>query len=183
MKRASSRLMSCPQCGLEGKEQCYLALNMRLMGVETNFVSYGMAKVSHNIFLSSENHRAVDVPLVNYLLYCLSIELGLKASILRLDNSKKRKDYLKYKIGHDLQKLLKDFEKCSLGRDVLDEADRIALGQINPYYKNKGLEFITSELQVALLKGMSDFPNLGVLRLTAVKVDDLLKSNEFYIND
>lgn len=156
---------------------------MRLLGVHTNFVSFGMAKVSHNIFLSSEKHRAVDVPLVNYLLYCLSIELGLKAAILRVDNSKKRKSDLKYKIGHDLQKLLNDFEKCSLGEGVLNRADRTALEAINPYYKKKGLEFISGELQVALLKGMSDFPALSALRLTALKVDELLEANKFFIND
>ncbi|MFZ2886268.1 MAG: hypothetical protein WA021_00435, partial [Minisyncoccia bacterium] len=121
---------------------------MKLLGVSTNFASYGMAKMSHGIFLASENYRATDVPLVNYLLYCLSVELGLKASILRLDNSKANKKILKEHTGHDLVKMHSEFDLEY--PSVLDDADGEALKAINPFYKNKGLEFMTAELQIAL---------------------------------
>lgn len=145
-----------------------------------NFTPYAMARMSDGLFNSSENYMS-EMSILNFFLLSASIELGLKSSILSKDNSAGKKKALKT-ISHDLEKAYLEFQKDFNNQNVMDAQDLITLGKINPFYKQKGLEYITTDVIVALMNGLSSFPSLEELRRVATKVNSFLQMNKLYIN-
>jgi HEPN domain len=73
-----------------------------------------------------------------YYLVCHSIELSLKAFLLRSGSSKKEL----IRLGHDLECLLNIAEHEDLGKHMrVSGSGRSAIKMINPYYKEKGLNY------------------------------------------
>lgn len=146
-----------------------------------NFTPYAMAKMSDGLFNASENYNAKDTPTLNYFLYCASIELGLKAGILSQDNSSTNKKYLKGQaISHDLQNLYQYFLNYFSMENLFDANDLVILDKINPFFRTKGLEYITTDVIVALANGLSAFPQLPDLRNTALKMNQFLIKNKYF---
>jgi len=146
-----------------------------------NFTPYAMAKMSDGLFNASENYNAKDTPTLNYFLYCASIELGLKAGILSQDNSLANKKHLKGPaISHDLQNLYQYFLNYFGTENLFDANDIAVLDKINPFFKTKGLEYITTDVIVALASGLSAFPKLSDLKNIALKMNKFLINNGYF---
>ena len=104
-------------------------------------------------------------PLVKCFLYCRSIELSLKAFLLAKNVPVSRLRGKKG-IGHDLVKGLEEAELQGLG-DVV-RASRIykkELRKANAYYATKqGFEYMDDCDVLMKWRGVSDFPDIEVLR-------------------
>lgn len=149
-------------------------------GLVINFTPFAQAKMSNGLFQCVEGYTATDMPVLNYFLYCASIELGLKASILSTDNSPAKKRAMRRPIGHDLEMAYAAFETAWPATPLFDSADLVAMGKINPFYRQKGLEYVTMDVIVQLLHGLSGFPAMHDIRAVALKVNDFLKRHEFF---
>lgn len=155
---------------------------VKLETVNVNITSFGLAKMSNGLFNASENYSATDIPLLNFFLYCASIELGLKASILSVDNSKNQKVDLKSKdIGHDLEKIYSRFKFLFPEEELFLPCDVQALQKINRFYRDKGIEYITLPMIMVLMKGMSAFPQLSEIRAVAKKVNLFISGYKLFI--
>lgn len=150
--------------------------------LKINFTPYALAKMSNGLFRAVESYKENDIPILKYFLYCASIELGLKSSILSVDNSKAAKDEIKNKVGHDLIKANNLFLIRNPNVIILNKNDLVNLAKINPFFKNKGLEYITVDVIVELMKGLSNFPDLKDIRNVAKKVNKYLQKNKLHIN-
>ncbi len=150
--------------------------------LKVNFTPYALARMSNGLFKATESYKEDDMPTLKYFLYCASIELGLKASILSADNSKVANDKLKNKVGHDLIKANNLFLKKNSKEIILDNNDLVSLTKINPFFKNKGLEYITIDVIVELMNGLSKFPDLEDIRRIAKKVNMYLLNHKLHIN-
>lgn len=141
---------------------------------------YAMARMSRHMFGAGRDYTTDErAPLIKYYLYCASIELCLKAAILAEDCTQKQKDFLRDKIGHNLEKAI---NKCSKSHDLsfLDKDDWNAIRQINPFFKGKGLEYFTVEMMGAALNGYKALPSIGELEIAAAKVQKFLEANKHF---
>ena len=148
--------------------------------VHINFTPYALARLSNAIY-NTTLHYDDDAPIGEYLLWCISIELGLKAAILSKNNSKSRQKKNKNEIGHDLIKAGEAFH-VKFGYKLFDKKDIQALNQINPYFKNKSMEYFEIETIVALMKGLSTFPDLNNIKTVATKVNKFLSENKYFVD-
>lgn len=149
--------------------------------LKVNFTPYALAKMSNGLFTATELYKEEDVLTLKYFLYCTSIELGFKASILSVGNSKKVKDELKYTVRHDLIKVNNLFIQ-RMNIDILDTNDLLSLKKINPFFKTKGLEYVTTDVIVELANGTPNLPGLRDIRSIAEKINKYLLKNKLYIN-
>jgi hypothetical protein len=141
---------------------------------------YGMAKTSHDMFLMADAHPVEEsVPLAQYYVFCASIEIGLKAAILGNDCTSGNKKAIKG-FRHDLCKVHEAFKKTYAS--PWDEDDLKSISAINPYFSKKGLEYFTMDVIAALLKGFKEIPDINSIREAARKVNDFLKSKNFFID-
>lgn len=157
-------------------------VNIKVDTPKINFTPYALARMSNGLFRVSESYKENDTPILKYFLYCASIELGLKSSILSTDNSKAIKDKLKNKVGHNLIKAHNLFTKKNPSETILNSEDLISLKKINPFFKNKGLEYISADVIVELMRGLSGFPDLKDVRNIAKKTNKYLLKNKLHIN-
>lgn len=141
---------------------------------------YGMARTANDMFRMADAYPVNDiVSLAKYYVFCASIEIGMKAAILGVDCTSKNKELIK-SLGHDLCKVHDTFRKnydSPWGKDDLN-----AITAINPYFSKKGLEYCTTDVVVALLKGFSEVPDIQLIREAAYKVNAFLHSNELFLN-
>lgn len=147
-----------------------------------NITPYAMAKISEAFYKTSKNYDSRDTLTVNYFLYCISIETGLKAAILSRNNSKNMKEYLKKEIDHDILKLIIKFKEVFKNQKIIDSTDLDSISKINKYYKNKGLEYFTSDVICAFAHGCKDFPELSAIENISSSIVCFLEENEFFRN-
>lgn len=142
---------------------------------------FATARMSSQMFAAA---KAVDTgsefPRVKYYLYCAAIELALKAAILGRDCSEQTKILVKG-YSHDLERAL---DKCAAVYDLgfLTEDDKGVIRQINPYFRNKSLEYMTKDAMGAMLQAYKPFPELEYLEAAAKKLQDFLVSNEHFFD-
>jgi hypothetical protein len=143
---------------------------------------YVMACNSHHLFAMAHAYdMGAEVPLSRYFLYCASIEIGLKAAILARDCSTDGKKRIKA-MGHDLLKVNANFE-AEYSVALLDaETDQWVLGQINPFFVRKGLEYFTGELLGIARSAFGALPSLTKLGQIAEKVNGFLRGQEYFLN-
>lgn len=141
---------------------------------------YGMALMSDDLYQSSEGHRPSRFPLVNYFLYCSSVELGLKAAILYVDCSEERLLEL-IKIRHNLTKLLNMYKKI-VSTDFFESHEELVLRKMNKFYKDKGLEYFTSVVIGEALMGYSNMPSIEGLKSVGTKVNAYVKDEGYFID-
>jgi hypothetical protein len=141
---------------------------------------YALANLSDDLHNSSESfsHRK-RVPISNYYLYSISIELGLKAAILSADCTKKKIGAMK-KIGHDLEKLVNKHEETT-NKQFFTSLERDAVCRINIYYKNKSLEYFTFEMKHQMLTAYKGLPKLKHLARASRKLNKLLRKNKNFL--
>ena len=169
------------------RDELDLFINMQNIKIQVptahlNFTPYAMARMSNGLFKASENYKG-DTQLLNFFLLCASIELGLKSTILSKNNSKTKKSFLKTNIRHDIEKAYEEFKKDFSKEKLLDQGDINIIKKINPFYKKRGLEYITIDVIFALMTGMSSFPALSELQNVALKINSFLQKNKFFINN
>ncbi len=140
---------------------------------------YAMAKMSEELFQASENYKPNRFPLVNYFLYAASIEVGLKASILAIDCTKKKKNKIK-NISHNLKKLVEEFEALIV-KDFFSEEGKECITQLNTHYQDKGLEYFTLPVLTSSLKGFKDFPKIEDVRNVAEQTNAFLVEKNYYV--
>jgi hypothetical protein len=140
--------------------------------IEVSLTPHAMATVSYDLLFLVKEPPRESTPASKYLLYCMSIELGLKSLILSKDNSKNSKETLK-RIRHDIKEAYSQFEEKYAG--VLSEEEKTALERINPYFERKGLEYFTADTIKAHLQGLSPFPELAILERAATKINNVVK--------
>lgn len=145
--------------------------------LKVNFTPYALASMSDGLFRVIESYRENVIPTLRYFLYCVSIELGLKASILMVDNSKVVKSELREKVKHNLIKVYNLFFKKT-NETILNENDLINLRKINPFFYKKGLEYTTTDVIEELMKGLSSLPDLENIRIIAEKINQYILKNK-----
>lgn len=153
---------------------------VKISTIKFNFTPFALANTSVNLFDMVESFSGKGTPILRYLIYCMSIELGLKSIVLGINNSVEIKKFLKYKFGHDLVKIYNFSKKIADFRLSQDEVNTIT--KINPYYMSKGLEYYTIDVITSLANGLSDFPDVGSLKLICLKIKSYLILNKFYNN-
>lgn len=141
---------------------------------------YALAKMSEDLYLSSKNYSPERFPLVNYFLYCASVELGLKAAVLNVNCSQARKQEMKT-IRHDLSMLISRFETI-VRNDLMNEEDKKILRAINRFYKDKGLEYFTSAVMYESTQAYKNFPKIESLERVSTKIYTYIGSEDFFIN-
>ena len=103
------------------------------------FLDYGLKFYGAAILLRKNNYDGT----VTKHLVCQSLEILLKGILLKFDFDKYNGGELK-KIGHDLDKCLKDYKKYhnEFGVEVNNEVER-QIKKINPLYKKHCLRYAT----------------------------------------
>jgi len=146
-----------------------------------NLTPYVTALMSRDLH-SASNALIVDDrhPVANFLLYAMSVELGLKAAVLNFDNSAAMKKRLKDEVGHDLICAYNIFFGVTNDK-LFDAQDIQAFEKLNPYYKGKGLEYFTPDMLVAALQAFSGFPPLGTIKAASQKVDAYLTERSHFL--
>ena len=141
---------------------------------------YAMAKMSEDLHMSSKNYKPDRFPLVNYFLYCASIELALKAAILSSDFHESQLVELK-NISHNLHQLINRYESV-VQNDFLLNDEKQVLIKMNKYYKDKGLEYFTNVVMEQSLQAFKNFPDLNTLEKVSIKLNAYIVSNQYFIN-
>ena len=136
-----------------------------------------MADNSHKASVNFDSGSSTK-PLLNYYLYCVAVELSFKAAILSKDCTDENKKVLK-NIGHNL---LKALDKCEESFDLsfLDQSDREVIEKINPFFKNKALEYFTGEMMLSMLTGHKDLPKITDMKRVSEKINKFLNDNELF---
>ena len=144
------------------------------------FTPFAMAKSSHHLFNMARGYQGDKVAWAPRLyVLCAAIEIGMKAAMLGEDYSDANKGLMK-SIGHDLDKLAERF-KVVHGEGILAQENLDALSRINPYFKNKGLEYFSGEMLGQALRGFEDIPEVDAIVAVAEKVEAFLASKAYYI--
>jgi hypothetical protein len=157
-------------------------LNTKVDTLKINFTPYALARMSDSFFRLTKSYKGKDTLIPKYFLYCVSIELGLKSSILSIDDSKTVKDKLKKEVSHNLITAYDLFLENNPRVTVFSEDNLKSLKKVNTYFKNKSLEYITSDLIIQLMNGLSNLPKLRDIRGIAEKVNKFLLKKKLYIN-
>ncbi len=144
-----------------------------------NITPFGQARMSNGLFHCAETCRKDDPVLLKYLLYCLSIEFGLKAAILSIDGSEKKEKELK-SISHNLVDVYEEFCLAFPGPRILDAADLKVLERISPHFAGKGLEYIT-DVKREILRAYKDFPTIEDMQTVSGKINKILIRNKFFM--
>jgi hypothetical protein len=143
---------------------------------------YAMAKMSTDLHFSSKNYSpGKRFPLVNYFLYCASIELALKATILSVNYTKPQLHILQKDVSHDLIKLVKEF-KGEVKIDLLEDDEVQVLAQVNKFYKDKGLEYFTDVVKMEALTAYKNFPDIKNIEKISNKLNKYLGKEKYFIN-
>lgn len=141
-----------------------------------------LAKMSNHFHVASEKHDTGDekISLFRYYLFCVAIELGLKAAILSVDCTDEKKE-LNKKIGHDL---LRAIEVCKEGFDLsfLDAEEVESIGAINNYFKGKDLEYFTLDMLISCLKGYKDLPSIESIESASTKINSFIHAQNMFID-
>ena len=155
---------------------------MSVVPANINITSYALAKLSESFYTVSKTYEVEEFFVFKFLLYCISIELGLKSAILSRDNSVEKKKELANKnlVGHNLLKVISIFEQMFNGQDIIGLEDKKSVAKINKYYEKKGLEYFTSDVIFSAGNGFQDFPELSAIENTSKKIVDFLVSNNYW---
>ncbi|MEZ4211065.1 MAG: hypothetical protein R3B39_02125 [Candidatus Paceibacterota bacterium] len=150
---------------------------LKMPVVRLNIVPYALARLSEDFLGSSNNyHPKTEIHIVNFYLLCVSIELGLKSILLSKGYSKKKiKNF-----GHDLIKLVKEYNKINnlnLEQKVLNPIEKI-----NPYFKNKSMEYFKDDFILSILRGYKDLPSIKDLSFAANQINKIIKKEKYFIN-
>ena len=145
--------------------------------VESPMQPFAMARKSHHLFRMARGYAdQPDARLARLYLYCVSIELGLKAALLDHDSTK-GPDLRA--ISHDLVQLMDQF-KNTFGFDLFGTDDVTAIKKINPYFKGKDLEYVEPAVVTSLMKGSKDMPLPTELEAAVEKVDTYLGDKGYF---
>ncbi len=141
---------------------------------------YGMATISEDLFkMASYFENDNKISLAQYYIYCASMEIGLKAAILARDCTKESKETIK-NFGHNLHTVKNKFE--DLYDPIWDKDDIKAIEKINPFFKDKDLEYFKINVMGEMLKGLKQFPSLDSIENAARKVNQFVNQEKFFIN-
>lgn len=147
---------------------------------------YYMAKLAHDVFFAANSYSPVETKSrsqrnswYKYFLYCVSIEIALKAVLLNNNNTLKRKKKNK-KIGHNLSKL-RAAVSDSLPVGFFDSVEVEAIDKAAPFFRSKALEYLSSELLMQMVTGGKDLPDIEILERAANKVVGFLERKDYFI--
>jgi hypothetical protein len=139
-----------------------------------------MATLAHDIFCATKSpDTGARHDWHKYFLYCVTIELGLKAALLNNNNTAERKKGNKNKIGHNI-KLLRNEAAALLPADFFNSADEAAIDQISEFFSDKGLEYVTVEFLVAVVSRGKGIPPIDDLEAAAGKVAEYMEESRFF---
>lgn len=143
---------------------------------------YALAKFSHHTFEMASAYGREDrgsfVPKLYF--FCVSTELGLKASILAPNCNSARKTLIK-QLGHDLVEAVA-VAKSECGVDLFTPEELEAVARINPFYRHKALEYFTSPMLGSMLRGYKDLPELETMQAVASKIQNHLGTHNHFID-
>ncbi len=144
---------------------------------------------AHTLRLKKENENKEEQYFspVPYHLYCLGIELALKALYI----NKNPGDLPKLKspdFGHNLIKNLEAAEKA-LEKNLANTKEREILSQLGNYYGHDGKKVLKAfeyfsglNIKVSMMKAYTDLPSLSELDLYSKKLLQELEQIKFNIN-
>ena len=139
-----------------------------------------MAKLACDIFGAAQaGSRNSKRPWFKYLLYCIAIELALKAILLNNNNTPDRKIRNKA-IGHDLVALRTEADQ-RLPDDFFDGAEVRTIERISLFFASKSLEYISGSLLEQMMTGGKDLPEITDLEAVTKKVLDYVEEQKHFI--
>lgn len=142
---------------------------------------YALAKSAEHFFEMATAYSANgSARAARLYIYCVAIELGLKAGIRAKDWSKENRERVRRKIGHNLTEAARECEE--IYGVLLSEEARATIDEINPYFKRKELEYFEPAMMELMLRGYSGLPSFEAMRDAASEVISFLRNQEFFIN-
>jgi len=145
-----------------------------------NFTPYALALASQELRDAALLLRTSRFPVTNFLLFAMSIELGLKAAVLNRDNTQQMKDRLKGQVGHDLLKANEEYESATAST-LFNTADEVALQKLNRFFKGKHLEYFTVVMIEAMYQAFAGFPPLDEIAECSRKVSEMLAGQNNFL--
>jgi hypothetical protein len=141
---------------------------------------YSLARSAHHLFAMARQYTdEKDSSLTRQYLYCVAIELGMKAALLNKDSSAASRSIIKKQIRHDLARLIETF-RSAYDLDLFDGDDLTAIAKINPYFEYKDLEYFEASIVDQMATGRRDLPTLEALEAASGKVDAFLAERKFF---
>ncbi|HCC04955.1 TPA: hypothetical protein DEP58_01450 [Patescibacteria group bacterium] len=159
-----------------------VTVNIKTLNV--SLTPYAFAKMSNHFYNATLEYKIKNenISLFYFYMHSVAIELALKASILSKDSSKGKIDFVKNKIGHDLEKAMNEFSKL-FDSSFLKNRDVDAIHKISPFFKEKGLEYFTLPIKYEMFTGGKNLPELEHLRRASDKLNSFLVMNDFFISN
>jgi hypothetical protein len=165
-----------------GHERSSLLANqiIQIGTAQIHITPYYMATLACDILGAAQTGSSNSKrPWFKYLLYCIAIELALKAILLNNNNAPDRKK-LNKAIGHDLVALRTEAAP-RLPDDFFDDAEVQAIESISPFFASKSIEYISGSLLAQMMTGGKDLPEITDLEAVAEKVLDYVKEQKHFI--
>ena len=139
-----------------------------------------LASFSHHIFNMCSDYGTENKGfLAQSYLFCVSIELGLKAAIVAIDCNDESKKLIK-SLGHDLIAVHDCFKK-HYQKQIFDQSDFDVLESVNAHYHRKGMEYFSPQVMLSMMRAYKDFSSLEELHQTAAKLNGFLNENELFV--
>lgn len=135
-----------------------------------NIKPYGFQRYAQEFMYAERTFETTDnFSPVPYYLLCRSIELSLKAYLL-LKGCKIK--YLKNKIGHNLEKLLKKAKELNIEEIItISTEDSDNIFKANIYYEKKGFEYF---FVIDAVSGYKELPDIELLRSVSTRLVEKL---------
>jgi len=157
-------------------------VTVQVKGTMAAMTPYAMSRMSGQMYQAALDYTGDEkIPFVKYYLHCASIELGLKASILAIDCTPEKKEFLKNRLGHNLEKAINQAGKKH-DLSFLNKSDRATISKVNPFFKGKGLEYFTIEMLTEAVTGFKKLPSIGALEAVARKIQTFQDEHQRFIN-
>jgi len=148
---------------------------------QIDMTPFYMAKLACDIFDAAQvGGRNSKRPWFKYLLYCIAIELALKAILLNNNNTSGQKKQNKT-IGHNLVTLQAEAAQ-RLPNGFFSDAEVHTIKSISPFFKSKSLEYVSGSLLEQMMTGGKDLPEITDLEAVAKKVLGCVEEQKHFIN-
>lgn len=142
---------------------------------------YILAKIADDFHNSATLYNNIkNFSLATYSMYLSSIERGLKAAILSRGCTQARKCFLAKCIGHDLEKVIEEFEIHFT--NILSSEDKINIKKVNKLYFKKGFDYFSDEMLGEMFNGYKNLPELKVIMNISKKVNKFIIDKQYFLN-
>ena len=142
---------------------------------------YYTAKMASDLFHSAEAYPGTGIlPWHRLLLYCMTIELALKASLLNNNNTRQQRHANKA-LSHRLADIV-EAAKDSVPPNLLTDQHLQAISKVSVFFHRKDLEYASIELSEQMVTGRKKLPDIESLRSAALALVDFVEENRHFVD-